>query len=352
MTPRQARTCAAPLALALALLPGACSRFAGGGDPCASFLAGPQQASKLKPVPRDGVLRLRVLYLEDPRVPLITASQRQELYRRVEALAGRWYGYRLELLEVGSRDLAQEFARRGPFDDADQEACFEQERIEPDTLAGRWALRSVAERVYAERGPEVFDQAFPGTRGVPASQAREAALSHFTRLYGAVSGMRNGSGALLGTPQQKRMYSFLHWVAYTRWTREADFLLTNATMVEAEGSMPLYVLARGGVTTGLTDNNAAAPYGAAGVVTLLPFLSGERFAQPAAPETPLPERLDAAATMWMHELGHFLLRYGEIYGEPGCVHSASTSLNYFQWHRAIRKADNACPRTPEVVERF
>ena len=334
------------------LLGAACSHRPEADDPCARFLEHQKQPPNLKLIPKEGLHRLRVLYLEDPRVPQITAPGRQELYRRVEKLAKRWYGYQIELLEVGARDLAQEFARPGPFDDSDQEACFQRSRIEPGTPEGQGALRLVVDRIYQERGPDVFNQAFPKTRDMPAWRACEEAVSLFTQLYGSVSGLRSRAGALLGTPEQKRMYSFMHWVAFSRWTREADFILTNATMVEAEGTMPLYVLARGGVTTGVTDNNPEAAYGAASVVTLLPFLAGERFTKPAAPETPSPERLDAAATMFMHELGHFLLRYGEIYGEPGCVHSASTSLNYFKWHRTIRRADNACPKRPAVVERF
>ncbi|TBR22387.1 hypothetical protein EPO15_08105 [bacterium] len=337
------------LLVLLAGLAAACSRR----HPCDKVAQDYDKLPRLAPVSKAAPVTLRVLYLEDERLPTLTAEGRAELYRRVEALTKRWYGYTLRLSEVGARPLRIEFAgERMPFASPDQAACLAASRLDLETKAGKEGLLYLVGREYAVRGREVFERLFPETKGMDPYPARAAAAAKVRSVNAWLAGLETKAGALVRSEEDRRLTSTLHWMVYIREQTDADFVLTNTAMIEPDNDMPVYVLARGGLTTGFVDNNPKAPYGAAGVVTLLPFLGGERLFDPSAKPTTASENVDAAATMWLHELGHFLNRYGEMYGETGCVHVASESLAYFKWHRAIRKADNKCSAPPAAVSKF
>lgn len=337
------------LLLALAALTGACAQR----DPCEGVAKDYDKLPLLQPIPKDKPHRLRVLYLEDERLRTLTPEGRQALYRRVEGLTRRWLGYEIRLEETAKRSLRTEFAgKHVPFASPAQQACLASARLDLTTDRGLDELEHLVGREYAARGKEVFERLFPETAGLDAPKARAVAAAKVRSLNAWLSGLRSESGPLVRTEEDRRLTSTLHWMVYVRNQTDADFVLTNTAFIEPDNDMPVYVLARGGLTTGFVDNNVKAPYGAAGAVTLLPFLNGEELFDPKAKPTAPSENLDAAATMWLHEMGHFLNRYGEMYGEAGCVHVASEGLGYFKWHRAIRKADNKCSRPPAVVPKF
>lgn len=337
------------LLVLLAMLTVACARR----DPCADVAQDYDALPLLKPLPKNAPVKLRVLYLEDDRLPTLDAAQRKDLYRRVEKLTKHWFGYTVALQEVGARPLRIEFAGdRMPFASPRQQACLASARLDLGTPAGRDSLEDLVGREFAARGREVFERLFPETAGMDPAQARATAAARVRSTNAWLSGLNTKAGPLVRSAEDRRLTSTLHWMVYIREQTEADFVITNTAMIEPDNDMPVYVLARGGLTTAFVDNNKKAPYGAAGAVTLLPFLSGESLFVPDAKPTTASENIDVAATMWLHELGHFLNRYGEMYGEAGCVHVASESLEYFKWHRAIRKADNKCSRPPAVVPKF
>ncbi|MBI5595682.1 MAG: hypothetical protein HY928_06280 [Elusimicrobia bacterium] len=338
------------LALALLLLPTAACRRE---HPCMFTMRRYDALPILRPVPKDATLELRVLYLEDGRVPGLGARGRTALYARVERLAKRWLGYRIKLREVGARDLRAEFARPDiAFRRPAEAACIAAVTFDPTTDGGGSVAAALVSREFDARGPQVFARLFPETLGMSPAAAKADALRRFLSLHKALSGIRTKEGPLLRDPDDSAMYSFMHWAHYIKSITEADFVLTNAAFLVPDDDMPVYVLARGGLTTGFVDNNPQAPFGGAGAVTLLPFLSGETLLDPSAQPTSEAENLDAAATMWIHEVGHLLGRYGEMYGESGCVHVASEGLKYFAWHRAIAKAGNRCSRPPAILPKF
>ncbi len=339
-----------PLFLAALILSAAgCSRK----DPCAFLAARYEALPALKPIPKEGIHELRVLYLEDGRVPGLGAAGRAALYRKAEALSGRWLGYRIRLREVGARDLREEFSRPdAPFKRPEEAACIASWDFDPEAKKGRAVLEGLLAREYKARGEALFSRLFPGTSGKPPAEAKRLALGRFMDLHRSLFAIPARGGPLLGDALERAMYSYLYWAAYLRESSEADFYLTNAALVVPDNDMPIYVLARGGLTTGFVDNAPQSPYGGVGIVTLLPFLSGARLLDPAASPTSREENLDAAATMVLHELGHLFARYGEKYGEPGCVHVASEDLRYFRWHAAIRAADNRCSALPELLSKF
>lgn len=337
------------LALLLALSGVACARR----DPCAFVQREYDALPLLRPVPKDGTHRLRVLYLEDARAARLTREGRETLYRRVEALTKRWLGYAVRLEEVGARDLRVEFAGDRPaFVSEEQRACLAAASLDVQDPRSLPELERLVGAEYAARGAEVFGRLFPETRGLTPAEAARTAAAKVRSLNAWLTGLRTDAGPLVADDADRRLVSTLHWFLYARTRTDADFLLTNTAFLEADATMPIYVMARGGLTTGFVDNNPRAPYGAVGAVSLLPFLGGEELFTPGARPSSPAEKLEAAATMWLHEMGHFLNRYGELYGEAGCIHVAAEGLGYFAWHRAIRKADNRCSRAPATVPKF
>ena len=99
--------------------------------------------------------------------------------------------------------------------------------------------------------------------------------------------------------------------------------------------MPIYVTVRGGLTTGLTDNNPRSPYQGATMVGLFPFLSDAPVFLRERGRIPAAELLDVIATFCMHEMGHLFCRYAEYSDHPHCVHVAPLGLDYYNWHRSI-----------------
>ena len=170
-----------PLFLAAIILAASgCSRQ----DPCAFLGARYEALPALKPIPKDGVHELRVLYLEDERVPGLDAAGRAALYRRVQALSGRWLGYRIRLREVGARDLRAEFSRPdAPFRRPGEAACIASWDFDPEAKKGRTVLEGLLKREYAARGEKLFSRLFPESAGKPPAEARRLALDRFMDLH-------------------------------------------------------------------------------------------------------------------------------------------------------------------------
>ena len=59
----------------------------------------------LQTIPHESSHTLRVLYLEDPRLPKLDEKQRETLYRKIEILLAQWYSFKVDLVEVGAGDL-------------------------------------------------------------------------------------------------------------------------------------------------------------------------------------------------------------------------------------------------------
>ena len=87
------------------------------------------------------------------------------------------------------------------------------------------------------------------------------------------------------------------------------------------------------------------------LVALFPFLSDAPVFMRERGTIPKDELLDVIATLCLHELGHFFLRYAEHYDHPHCVHVAPTGLNYYTWHQAIRTG-GPCTLPHQKVTRY
>jgi hypothetical protein len=302
--------------------------------------SGLEAAPALQEMPHDRDYEIRVLYLEDPRLPTITAAQRGELYGKVEHLLLTWFDYRARLREVGQKDLAGYFAAHaGAFRDHPDILRM---NLETNVAADSREVRKIIQSALAPLSPAEIQEQF-GFKSRPApEEAVTLAYNHFVKQLAEIRSIPLARGGTFADPAHPELNRYMHWCALTYEMTEADLVFTNSMIAGADAEMSLTIIARGGVTTGNTNANPHNPFGAAAMVGLFPFLSDAPFWMRERGPIPDAERLDVIATLTMHELGHMLLRRAHPSDHAAnCVHRPPPRLRYYDWHLAIRK-DGPC----------
>ena len=289
----------------------------------------------MQEVPKDRAYELRVLYLEDPRLPTLDSARRRELYGKLEDLLHAWYGYHATLREVGAKDLAGYFAAHA--DVFRKHRAIVSLRIDPDREYDCDRLRATIERALAPHSLATIQQKLSPVKIASNGQAVVAAYGHFVARLQEIRSLPLPDGSMFADPKRPELNSYMHWCALMHEMEEADVVFTNSMIVGADAEMGLTVVGRGGIMTGNTNANRHNVFGAAVVVGLFPFLSDAPFWLRERGPIPDDERLDAIATMTMHEFGHMLLRRAHPQ-HSNCVHDPSVGLRYYDWHRAIRTA--------------
>ena len=306
--------------------------------------------SPLRDLPKDRPYELRVLYVEDHRLPTLSVEQRRELYGKIETLLDRWYGYTVKLREVNRRGLTEHFAAHEAWF-ARQAARIRAIDIDLTAADGAERLRFAIARDFRPRALTQIERYLKGGPLESKSVAGQLAAQQFTERLAELRAILCLDGQPWFDPAQARLGSYGHWVVLNEEMTEADLVVTNSMILGADSEMSIYVIARGGLTTGTTDNNIHNAYQGTMGVGLLPFLSDAPVFLRERGRIPAVELLDTIATFCMHEMGHFFLRYAEHYDHPHCVHVAPTGLNYYEWHKAIRE-QGPCTLEHRKVTRF
>lgn len=320
---------------------------------CGAWLAGAAMARDLPPLTplaKDRPYVLRTLYLEDPRLPTLTELQRHELYQRLERLMGQWYGYRVQVREVAQHGLADYFARH---EDLFRRNASDIAPIEIDLEApgAREMVALTIAKDFKTRDLKVIETYLRAGPLTSRTEAVNLATAKFTTQLAAIRGLALPDGTVLADRTRPHLNSYPHWNVMLRNMEEADFVLTNSVVVGADTDMPIYVISRGGVTTGITNNNDYNAYQGVSMVSLYPFLSDAPVFARERGAIPPGELLEVIATMCLHEFGHLFLRSAEIYDHAHCVHVAPARFDYYRWHLAIRRA-GPCPLVHGTVPWF
>lgn len=309
----------------------------------------PQELPPLRELSREKTHELRTLFLEDPRLPTLSADQRQALYSKIEKLARDWYGFDVRLKDLGSRPLSEHFKMHEPTFRKHKEG-IEAATIDASAPDSERQVRETISRDLEHREPAQILRYFGGDKA-PKEKLVERALKRFQTQLREMLDAPMADGKAFQLPGLGRYHSYPHWTAIQFEEAEADFLLTNTMIVGPDAGMPIYVIARGGVTTGNTNNNPHNAFQGTVMVGLFPFLSDAPYLLRERGALAEGERLDVAASFCMHELGHLLLRYAEHYDHPGCVHVAPKGLDYLAWHRDVR-SKGPCRLEHRKLERY
>ncbi len=298
-------------------------------------------APPLREVPKDRAIELRVLYLEDPRLPMLNAAQRKELLGKVEQLLQRWYGYRASLREVGHLNLAEYFTTHAGVFRKHPEIV--KMALNPDRAIDRGRLRAVIKKALAPHPLAIIEGQLHAGKLESHEQAATLAYDVFLQRLRELRSIPLPDGSTLADPMRPELNSYMHWCALTHEMTEADLVFTNSMIVGADMEMGLTIISRGGVTAGNANANPHNAFQSAVVVTMFPFLSDAPFWLRERGPIPEAERLDVIATLTMHELGHMLLRTDHPVGHPSsCVYAPAVRLRYYDWHVDIRK-NGLCP---------
>ena len=292
----------------------------------------------LPDLPNDRTYTLRVLYLEDERLPTLSPDQLRELYAKAEKLLLDWYGYRVHIQDAGRRSLTGYFlSHNAVFEKPAFADGLKGMILDIDTSEGRKELLESVRRDFESR-PLTQIAAYLHREDLKTKeQAARAAARLFLDRLAEIRNIRLPDGRRFYDKLTARLTSFPHWDVLLYDVDDADFILTNSMMASADSAMPIYVIIRGGITTGMVTNNLHNSYRACGVVGLYPFLSNAPFFLRERGRIPREDLLDLVATFWMHELGHFFLRLAEAYDHPHCVHVAPLGLSYPGWYYEIKK---------------
>jgi hypothetical protein len=305
----------------------------------------------LEPLSHESSHTLRVLYLEDPRLPKLSEKSREQLYRKIEILVKEWYGFELGVVEVGTGDLLERFER----DAALFETSMGRDFLSKNSvdLGGFGAKDALLATIRDDLEGRSEKQIRRYVKLPPRATKRDAVNAVYAIFDDRLSRLRSievgkeDARERLYTRRTANTQSFPHWVIFLAAFKDADFVLTNGVIAGPDTAMPIYVSVRGGITNGFVNNSKHSPFSGTGVVAAFPFLSDAPFWKKERGRIPSRRKIDTLATFWMHELGHLLLRMKEHYGEGGCVHVAPEGLRVYEWHRSVRKAGNRCRYLPE-----
>ncbi|PCI39993.1 MAG: hypothetical protein COB53_02110 [Elusimicrobia bacterium] len=315
------------------------------------FLTWTDYAESLPPLEalsHESTYTLRVLYLEDPRLPGPSARERKRLYRKIEILLNAWYSFKVDVKEVRKENLFERFSNDADLFETKKARDFM--KANALTISGFGAKDEILKIIQEDlkrRDEKIIRRYVNLRRGATKRDALNAVYAVFEDRLSRLRNTRVGEddSETLFNKDSAITQSFPHWEIFLSELKEADFVLTNSVIAGPDADMPLYVSIRGGITNGFVTNSTHNAYHAVGVVAMFPFLSDSPFFMQERGK--LRSKMDVLATFWMHELGHFFLRMKEHYGEAGCVHVAPEGLRVYEWHRAIRKTSNRCRYLPE-----
>lgn len=293
---------------------------------------------ELKPVSTDKPVTLNVLVLDNPDLPGLDANEITQLYSDIAKLAKQVYGYDLRISHMTRRNIRSFFSdARSRFDYfpiAFPAHGFPISYFAPDRDI---RIAEVFAAIYKKKDKQRLNE-YLGEISTP-----EAGTKQFlAKLTGALAGPDLKGRPLLAEANRddEVFYSFGHWSTILQGEREADFILTNSGIIGADNGMPLYVVARGGVTNAFVENNAYRPYQGAGVLGMYPFLAETPYFNEQRGRLSQTEKIEAIAWLWLHELGHLLLKKEENYTFADSVHRAPATLRYMDWVKAIRNTKN------------
>lgn len=293
---------------------------------------------ELKAVPTSSPLTLKVLYVENPHLQKLDAAARQRVYASVASLAKQIYGYTLNVTEVKQVTIRDYFANAA--------ASFKKSPIRFPALAFLIPWRAtdrdarVAEAIAAalkKHKPSKLEE-YLGQE-VDALSATRVFLQKLGTMYDETAADKK---PLLSAQNmnEEPWFSYGHWSTVLQGEKDYDFILTNIGIIGADNGMPLYVIARGGVTSAFVENSAHRPYQGVGVLGLYPFLADTAYFNRERGALTEAQKEEAIAWLWLHELGHLLLKKEENYDFVDSVHRAPPNLRYYDWVKRVRSSKN------------
>ncbi|MES0490290.1 MAG: hypothetical protein ABUK01_09880 [Leptospirales bacterium] len=307
---------------------------------------------ELKPLDKTKTYKIRVLRVQDERLPDFSSSEYEELYREIEIGVKKYLGYTIQLEEVGQKEIISFFAS---FSEAFMQPPFRfwvgNHYLRLNLDKDRERLRETISNEIKHRSPKIVTNYIPVEKRSEINTHKKTVdyfYAEFLRKHNEIGSTNTLKPTPLRDGQYEITQQYMYWSALLMNIREADLVITNSIIAGADEGMPVYVINRGGVTSAITENSIYNEFQGTIAMTLFPFISHEDFFQEARGSIPEHRVVYIIAMMAVHEFGHLLGRYREYYDAPGSPHNAPRGLAYYEWYRKIYK--NQPPETPVKLE--
>lgn len=299
----------------------------------------------LTPLDQGELHQLRVLHVIDKRLDNLSAQDYAKLYQIIEEKTKVHLGFTVELQAVGEIGIDEYFEQgRRHFEKPHYRQYIMEGYLDP-----RWD-DAILRQTVAQAIAHLDDRSLLRyiRAGSPDNHPPETMLlenrataenlfyERFMQLSSQLRKVKSG-GVVVQAPEYLHTQAYHYWLILLMEETRADIILTNTIIAGADSAMPLYVINRGGVTTGVTENNFHNFYAGISMVAALPITSNDPFFVSRRGEIPQGELLETIAAMVVHELGHLMLRLVEYYDLPGSIHNAPVDLDYYGWYKGLRR---------------
>lgn len=297
----------------------------------------------LRKLTKEKKYKLRVKYVVDPDLASLAVGELKKLFKKTSTLAKKMLGYRVEFNLVKVIDIYDFFeSKKENFTTVPFSYLPKSWYIDPfakDTFAR--SLKAIKGAVD-KKSDDILFQYFgkPGdyknNNYDKSDYARKITKIFIQRMKG-IFAEKDLSGRDLFSHKRKFHFSFAHWDAIAYQEKDADLIITNTLISGPDTAMPLYVINRGGITSAFVENNEHRPLQAVAIFPMYQFLADGKYFLKIRGKLTYVQKMNISAYMWIHELGHLLMRKEENYTLDGSVHKTAVDLNYLSWMRNVRK---------------
>lgn len=306
----------------------------------------------LRDLPQDREYTVTVMRVNDPRLPRLTDAQFSDMLSRLRGYIREHLGYRVRFIDKGEKDLLS-FRKEMEFINAlPMMKEVRASLLDPAKKEDMEKLKKFIREMVARTEETVLEMQVPG---YGRFKTREEAADRLFREYAdkikRINAIRTGDGTPLAHPRYAETLTYPFWDLVLRNIKEADFIFSNTIMADAELDIPIYVVLRYGITTGLVEENRFNSFGGAGIIFTYPFLARDPFfAKERVEGIPPEDMTDVLALYSAHEFGHFFNRYKDYYDHKNCMMVPAHNLNYYRWY--LERKYGRCPLVHEKLKHF
>ncbi|MDH4263086.1 MAG: hypothetical protein OEV78_08585 [Spirochaetia bacterium] len=294
---------------------------------------------ELKSIPGGREYEIRVKRIVDPRLEDLSDEKYANLLKQIESDVNYYLGYRIKIKDMGKEEILPFFKKyRKVFNKPQFQYMIGKHTLLLKNDEDKIRLKNSIENAIKDKPLEIVKK-YVNDKSVNIKDSSQLTLyfyNQFLEKYNAIGrvAVNHGKG-LLRDNEYELTQQYSYWSAILNETEDADLFITNSIIAGADDQMPLYVINRGGITSGITENNIKNSFQGAIVLTLMPFISTNEYFNKARGNVYENLLIPIISMMAVHEFGHLLDRFDEYYDLPASPQNAPVDLRYQDWYQNI-----------------
>jgi len=307
---------------------------------------------ELMPLDRAKTYTLRLLRVIDNRLPDLSDEKYKELFKEIESVVREYLGFKIQIVSRGKKDILEYFNSFKKYFDNSKAKPILSTYINVTTKEGKKRLMACIKSVVDTLGDKIKNYVSPDISNSKIKVINYLYNNFLIRLN-EIMDIQTANGKFY-TPDYANTQSYVHWDIIAHHINNADIVITNTMIASADSDMPIYVILRGGITSGFVEDNFHNyPVSGVCIVGLFQFLSDAPFFLKYRGKIPAGLLIKVIAMMVGHEMGHLLLRYKEMYEPFAGIHMTAVDLNYLKWYQRVFNMKNLHPiRNIDTVKKF